>query len=398
MALDRLGFPVVAANGFGRFNLDERVSIVVDAFVDTVVARYDANGALSAGAQLVTIGSSTSEGLTVADDGTIFTAGRLIDGSMSVQDLVVEAEGMVTWVTALEEDGTVRWIGTYPATSGLSHRLAMDPAGDLVLIQTYGGELDFGTHVLNGSGVAVATLDSATGTVISAYDLMPVDLRGTIHNVELAIDPADGGRIIAGTYDGELDLPGLTPSEAKDGFVARMEQDGSVAWAHTIGGAADDEIADIVAHPDHGLAIAGVEGGGPLTVGAQQVELSYWGGPLAGVLDWSGEMVNVGAPSGERSSGVDFTPEGGLVTAGYQLIDDATDVTISWLDTSLAEVRFERFGEAGKYDHGRDVTVDCAGNVYLMATHEGPIDFGFGTHYEVGNWNVDLALVGFAPS
>ncbi|MBK7946058.1 MAG: hypothetical protein IPJ85_12495 [Flavobacteriales bacterium] len=89
-------------------------------------------------------------------------------------------------------------------------------------------------------------------------------IGGTMTDIPSALQVgADGGVYVSGNFYGTADFdPGagttnLTSAGTNDGFIAKLQSDGSFAWARRVGGADSDLMAGIAVTSTGGVCVAG---------------------------------------------------------------------------------------------------------------------------------------------
>ncbi|WP_437997557.1 SBBP repeat-containing protein [Sorangium sp. So ce185] len=153
---------------------------------------------------------------------------------------------------------------------------------------------------------------------------------------DIAVD-GDGSTIIAGNFDGSLDIGGarLVGHETDDIFVIKLGPSGAPVWSKSFG---DDNI-------QHVQRISTDADGNVLLIGHFRGTIDLGGGPL--------------------------------VSAG------ARDIFVAKLDPSGRHVWSKRFG--GAHDQlGRGIAADRDGNVLIAGTLWGSVDFGGGMMKSAG--------------
>ncbi len=136
--------------------------------------------------------------------------------------------------------------------------LAVNPAGYIFLAGTFGDTVDFGDgHVLSAVGVQksyVVKLDFELNTIwANGYGL-----SGTSIMQDIALTPS-GEVVVVGTYDGEIDFGGnkFTTSGSKDVFVARLESGGGHLTSLSIGGPGDDASGGVTVDSEGNIIVSG---------------------------------------------------------------------------------------------------------------------------------------------
>jgi hypothetical protein len=155
-------------------------------------------------------------------------------------------------------DGGDRWIRPLGATAWVVVRAitampcgAGPGCGDVVAVGSFAGTLRAGDEVViaagpsDGFAVRVGP-DGAVRWLIRIGG----ERADAITAVGAAPKPGDG-LVVGGTFMGTADARGV-PLEAiepraihADGFVARLDDDGAVRWAHPFGGELDDAVAGV---------------------------------------------------------------------------------------------------------------------------------------------------------
>ena len=144
----------------------------------------------------------------------------------------------------------------------------------------------------------------------------------------VAAIPGTTDFVVAGTYDGSLEVPGqpaYSSAGESDVFLARIDTDGKVVWLRVIGGAGADRVRGVAADAAGNVFVTG-DFNGPT--------LSHLGHTL----------VNA--------------DKAGLAT---------NDVFLAWFDVAGNHVYSTRFGDDGEDDVAA-IGLDAAGNVLLAGT------------------------------
>lgn len=256
-------------------------------------------------------------------------AGDLSFGPTSVKatgdtDVFVAVSDGLFGVSALEHFGGE---GT-----AVAHSVATDTAGDMYVSGSFAGStLTFGGDTFTSSGpfdyrVWVAQLDSDAKHEASAV------FDGFALLSESALTPS-GDLIVVGSFEDELSLGNQTieaQDDDTDVFLACLSFDGGVTarWLRRIDGAATTSVRDLAVAADGSIVL--------LVQIADAVDLG--GGTL--------------------------TPASGF-----------RDVAVLKLDADGNHLWSQTFGDS-KDDTPRKLALDEDGNIYLIGTFEGVLDFG----------------------
>jgi hypothetical protein len=140
----------------------------------------------------------------------------------------------------------------------------------------------------------------------------------------------DGGLVIAGHFEGELELGSnrLVSAGQSDAFIARLDTAGEVTWAARLGGAGFD-VATAVVVDRAGNPILVGDLAGSLTAGEQRLHARGPSDAFAVAFDADGTVrwaVAFGGPDFDATAGAVLTSQGDLAVTGStgngQLGDD----------------------------------------------------------------------------
>ncbi len=230
--------------------------------------------------------------------------------------------------------------------------IAVDAAGNSVVVGYFTGTATFGTNTLTSAG--------NTDIFIARYNpagqvLWVRRAGGSGYDVAKGVALDTGGNIyVTGAYEGVADfgtssLTNTTVSSFSDIFLARYDAAGNLAWARSAGA----EFAH-----DEGTAVA-VDGAGNVLVAGRSVLETFAGAPVA----------NAG-----RILVAKFTSAGAEVWA--------------WKAGSYS---------GGNLDTATGVAGDAAGNVLITGTFHSPLAaFGGGTFTNRGNADIFVAKLNAA--
>jgi hypothetical protein len=302
------------------------------------------------------------------------------------------------------------------AGADIGYDVAVDTNGDMVLVGSFTGSVNFGGSTLTGSGLACFVAKfSATGAHLWSRTFAS---SGGAEVKAVAIG-ASGDVFVTG-YAGPIDFGnGLqTPNggASVDAFIARLQgSDGNVVWGKLYGGS----------NVDQALAIA-LDSAGHVVIGGAANSATYsLGGPTftnAGFSDafvlevsandgshvWSigtGTVGNDLVYSVATDSGSSVLLTGrfnggvadisGSVNFGVTPLQSvgSGDVMFVKLDSSGNEVWAKRAGTPND-DYGFGVAVDSNDAVVLVGQRSGGIDFGGGplpTHGSIDTYVAKLA-------
>lgn len=216
---------------------------------------WDRRMALSAAPLLP--GSSQGPSLVAASpNGEIVVAG-VLDGTLDLGDGHVITSVGDTDVFLARLDATGKAIGSRRFGDGLAQTVSamdVDAAGNVVLVGTLAGAMDFGAGAVGPlidptvTSYYVARLPEAGAPI---YTKVPMALAGPGRFT--AAVGSDGTVVLGGTFFDKAWLGAEPPHQAmsETGFLVALAPDGSIAWSAVIDGAVVSQVAldqgDVVA-------------------------------------------------------------------------------------------------------------------------------------------------------
>jgi len=258
---------------------------------------------------------------------------------------------LVTVTTGGTSTGAFRWNRQVPASSGTSwsraQGVAVDSAGNVVVVGTASGTVDFGAGWVSGTDGLFVAKYGPSGTLLWAKRVGPGGSM-VASSMGVAVD-ASGNIVVTGYFQGTIDLGGgpLTSAGAGDIFLVKFTSSGGHLWSKRFGGAISDAGDDVT-------------------------------------IDGSGNVL----VTGKISSSVDF---GGGTLSGAV----AGTVFVAKYTSSGAHAWSRSFSGAGaQYPGG--VATDSSGNVIVAGGFQTAADFGGGPLTGAGG--TDLFVAKYAPT
>lgn len=271
---------------------------------------------------------------------------------------------------------------------------ATTPSGGVVITGRLEGSADLGGGPLLGAGSADVFVAAFDGTGKHEWSKR-FGSAGNERGTGVAVDPA-GNLIVVGYFGGSFDFGGapLTAAGA-DSFVAKLSSTGGHLWSKSFGGPGNQFAMDVGVDAAGAIAIAGMSNGtADLGGGPKQVTPADAVG-FAGKLDASGSHLwsmafgctaNPYVPTGPRLA---VAPSGTVYVTGSTGLVNAFAFAI---EASGAR-RWSRIFST-KEAEGFGVAVDASSHVWLTGTVGSPVDFGTGLKTPAGD---DLYLVRVSP-
>ncbi|WP_437764870.1 hypothetical protein WMF27_32995 [Sorangium sp. So ce281] len=336
-------------------------------------------------------------GIAVDPGGSAFVVGYFA-ASIGFEDrvLLTSAGGDDVFVAKLREGGAHVWSKRLGgAGEQRASAVAVDGNGNVVVVGTFEGTMDLpdGAAPLTSAGGkdAFVTRFSASGAHLWTKRLGgPGDQRAT----SVAVD-GNQRAIVAGDFDGTLDVGGaaLASAGGADVFVTKLDGSGNVHWTRRFGDAEDQRAGGVAADVADNVLLTGELqgsadfGGGPRTsAGGRDVFVAKLN--AAGLHLWSQRFGGSGEERGKAIGA--FGAAGSIVVTGdfVEAIDlgggplssaGGKDIFVAQLAASGGHVWSRRFGDAR--DDARDqqveaITVDGGGTAIISGSFAGTLMFG----------------------
>jgi hypothetical protein len=263
--------------------------------------------------------------------------------------------------------------------------IVVGPNGGTIVAGEFGGNMSVGGQTLASAGgqdAFVVKLFDGGGVQWAKRIGGPYDDR-----IKGLVPMADGGAVIVGTFDGQVDFGGksLTSIAGPDAFVARLDPAGAAAWVLQL----ENADARSVAIGDAGdLIVAGDFTGttaiGPIMLATAKDDLfvariTQAGDPVAAkqfAFDTKPGVIVVGAGAGRTYLAGSF---GGTADFGAPALVSAGSKDIYFVRlTGALDVTFaKRYGD-GTSQEARALTVLSDGSAAIAGSFKGTLDMGNG--------------------
>jgi len=307
--------------------------------------------------------------------------------------------------------GGLVWARTFGGSAhDRVHDIAIDAAGNIVMVGTYDSQLSFDDVTLEANGVdnGYVVKLSPDGAHLWSKNFG----GGGKHAIGgLTLDSA-GNILVSGTSSSSVDLGGgtLPTAGGSDAFIVKLSSDGAHLWSKLLGGAANDRGGKVAIAPAGNLVFVGEAGG---AAGAQ---LSF-GGPLlstAGsgdifitMMDASGAHLwskLMGGPESQGARSVAVDSKGNIAITGGTgesldfgtgpLGDQSLQGFVAMLDAGASPMWGSVFPSSA-YQGGFNVAFDSADNMVAAGLFAYQMQIGGGTLKGKGGW--DIYLVSLDP-
>ena len=286
---------------------------------------------------------------------------------------------------------------------------ALDNSGNIVIVGSFRGTLDFGGGVLTTAGgrdIYVAKLDPDG---VHLWSKRFGDSSDFQEARGVAIDEA-GNVIVSGEFQGTVDFGGapLTSAGNRDIFLAKFDAAGTHLWSERFGDSSTEYGWSVAVGTTGDITVAGffegtVDFGGGLLTSAGLMDICVANFDAAGNHQWSrrfGDSAGQWARSvtvdnsgnivlsGEIEGTVDF---GGVLLASAGL----RDIFIAKFDATRTHSWSQRFGDSSS-QLNTSVAADEVGDIFVTGFYSGTVDFGGVPLVSAGDY--DIYIVRFDAS
>ncbi len=284
--------------------------------------------------------------------------------------------------------------------------IGVDAAGNVVIVGNLEGTVDFGGGPLQSAGdrdVFLAQLDSSGDHVWShRFGNTGMDL-----GLRVAIDYA-GNAVIVGEFEGDVDFGGgpLPSAGETNIFIAKLDPSGNHLWSRGFGFAATDDFWPIGIDASSNIVVTGrftggVDFGGGLLESAGASDIFIVTFDPDGNHLWSKRF---GDERRQAGTGVAFDSAGAVVVTGrlegfvnmgggmlFPLVpDDKSDVFVAKYDPDGEHLWSHRYGDSD-LDGAEAIAVDSHDNILLTGLFRGEVGFGGALLQSGGSEDIFLA-------
>jgi fibronectin type 3 domain-containing protein len=293
--------------------------------------------------------------------------------------------------------GQYRWQRSFGSSSeDVGRGVAIDGNGNVVMVGTFAGSVDFGGGGLStGGGGLVVAKYSSTGAHLWSR---AIAIGGFTQPAGVAVD-GSGNVFVAGRFYSTVDFGGGARTSAGDAdiFLVKYAASGAYVWDRVFGGVYSD-LGTAVAADASGNVLLGAMmadtidfGGGPISTKCALVKLSAAGShvwsrgdmcPESLAADGSGNVIAAGEFSTTTTVGsTTLTPVGSY------------DIYVAKFSATGAALWARSGGGTGS-DVNPSVAVDGGGNVFVTGEFVGTASVAGRTLISAGGKDIFLAKYG----
>jgi hypothetical protein len=227
-------------------------------FSDLVLLKLNGDGSMAWARQYGAANSDFAKAAVALPSGGVVAGGEFYTATTVGTTNLLSAGGKDIVLISVDAGGTHQWARRFGGSSSDSlHAMAVDSNGNIYVAGQFSGSIDFGATALTSSGGSdgfVAKLD-ANGSVLWARKL-----GGTSTDVAyaLAVRPT-GEVVIAGSFRGGASFGSIVLSSigGNDAFVAVLDSEGVFLWAKRFGGTTADNARAVACDETGNLWVSG---------------------------------------------------------------------------------------------------------------------------------------------
>lgn len=353
---------------------------------DLFVARFTRSGTHL---WSTTIGDSTNQLFIGLDAGTGALVAGAFTGTVDFGSGPVTSQGFFDgFVAKFSSVGTDVWSRVYGASSTAVTPvdIAGDATGSSVSCGFFQGTIDFGAGPKTSSGfdIYILKLDS-NGTPV--WSITP-SAMGTDAARDVALD--DGNAIITGSYENSIDLGGgtLMGTAPSNTFLAKFSAGGAHLWSRKVADSDSLFVWDVAIGPDSSIVVVG-QFEGQAQFGSEGLSSEGGNDAFVAKFDSLGELEWVkraGNFNEQYATAAVVDALGNIVVVGTFTgsIDfgdpvssaGGEDFFVAKLSADGTPLWSKAFGDGGAEQQATDVAIDSNSNVLVLGYFNGSIVFG----------------------
>jgi len=352
-------------------------------------------------------GTGYDYGISVVTDNSnnIYITGRF-SNTAHFDDLTLttNAGNSIPFVAKTDPLGTLLWAEKFEG-NGMGRRITTDGSGNIYTIGDFQGTITFGNITFNGNeqrNSVFVVKQNPTGQVLWANKFASVDGMDNVYSNEIATD-TENNVYTAGRFYNTFDFGNTTftrhPNVSFNAFLTKQDQEGNILWAKKIGETGEVTIKKIITDDLNNLYIAGsfkgtIDLGNNITLYTPNSGSAFFM-----KMDNSGEVLwakHLGEESNSYSvaQSICFDTEGNIYVTGvffgtlklgtFAITNNGMGIPFVLKTNNIGEpmwikgfqTQYPTFGCGGN-----DILSDIVGNIYVVGTFSGMINFGNGISF-----------------
>ncbi|HET6349064.1 MAG TPA: T9SS type A sorting domain-containing protein [Candidatus Krumholzibacteria bacterium] len=302
------------------------------------------------------------------------------------------------------------WVERFGSTgSDIAYDAVVDGAGNIIVVGSFTGSVDFGGGALTSAGGAdifIAKYDATGAHVWSKRFGSTGDdvAKSVAHDIF-------GGICVVGYFTGTVNFGGVnivSAGGASDYFIAYYNSSGVHNWSKGFGGNGTDIATGVAMSTASDVFVTGtfqgsatLGNGGHFAAGGADSFIEKYNS--AGTNQWTKQF---GSTLDDGGASVAVDGSGNVITTGFfqNTVNFGGSNLVSAGNTDIYFAKYNgtgthqwsfRYGSTSG-DAGTAVALDASGNVVLAGTFNTTIDFGGGTLVSAGN--SDAFVAGFTSA
>lgn len=292
--------------------------------------------------------------------------------------------------------------------------VALSPEGDVVIVGSATGDVDFGGGVRKGHGhredVIVARFDAAGAHQFSRRFGDAATQRATA----VAVDRA-GNAFVTGEFWGTLDFGeprqgerfSLRSAGKRDVFLVKLDAAGNVHWARQFGDEEDQAGTGVAVDAAGNIVLVGWFSGRIGFGGEKDLITVAKADLFVAKLDPSGDHLwskSANATNAAEALGVAVDGAGNVLVTGSfrssvtlgespRTTEGDKDILLIRLDENGVPLWSEDYGDDADQE-GASIAVDLAGNILVTGSFLGSLEIGDDVHTATGAADAFVAKIG----
>jgi len=354
---------------------------------------------------------TTAEAVATDAGGATYITGGF-SGTVTFGNIPLTSKGASNiYIAKINPTGTVAWAhrmgGSSQFFGDYGRGIAVDSAGNSYVTGFFYGSGDFGNTTLNGAGnrdIFVAKYDIA-GNFIWAKSFGGT---GSDLGQSIAVDKL-GNLYVTGSFQNTMTVGGttLTAHDFNDGFIMKLDNNGTPIWAGGFGGAGNDSGFTVTVDSNLNVYTTGIfeqsfQFGTTNLTSRGDTDAFVMKQNSSGFLQWIQQFGGAGHDDGTGVT-VDLANNSVYATGDYNgtgtfggttlTSNGSGDIYLARINAANGNVVWAKGFGGSSQDAGFSVTTDGAGNVYTTGTFQKTVAFG-GTSI-TSNGSADAYLAKF---
>ncbi len=296
--------------------------------VDVFTAKVNADGSYGWAIKAGGTGDAQARGVSALPDGSSIITGDFTVTATFGATTLTSTGAIDTFTAKVNADGSYGWAtqsggGTSDENYAIGLGVSALPDGSSIITGQFNSTATFGATTLTSTGA----IDIFTAKVNAdgSYAWATKAGGGTGDDSPSGVSALpDGSSIITGQFNdtATFGVTTLTSTGSVDTFTAKVNADGSYAWATKAGGPGTDFASGVSALPDGSSIITG-QFGGTVTFGATTLKSPRSGAVFTAQLNadgsygWAIKAGGTGMFDAAGATGVSALADGSSIITGY---------------------------------------------------------------------------------